>query len=475
MSIKYGHDDDRLATKYAMAHLVRGIKHPSQVIQVGDQIMTVGVDQGPLKDGVGSLDTRLRNIDQLPPAAQAIMNNAARHAVEQAGSKPVEEPIRKANSSDEPKGPFGTPVVGGKTFMNHIAANAHNPANPVYQDTIMHRMAEHGPGPHHADIHYVNQHGEEAIHHMKLGVDVKEMYKQDADQLRRVIPTLSGISSVAAGELLDRVNREPEDNGYDHVGVGLKRHRATGGLYVHGQSLGKTVLQPGEERNVRSSDKTLAKVSLSNKHMQSAKLRQFNMGSIKAMTVNGKHVIGGGLNKAHNLFESSLAKAKKPKLGSGGRFKELENKVGSAKLAAWIGRKKFGKKKFGKLSAKGKHHVAKSLIQSAKKQGKDSVVKSLNPSRDNYFQGKVPAGQAALIGNDRKVIDHLAAGRLDSKALAPTSEKLYHFPVAGKKDPFVVQRGNSYWCSKCTNAGRSATGETCRHINIVKMHQFGNE
>jgi len=50
----------------------------------------------------------------------------------------------------------------------------------------------------------------------------------------------------------------------------------------------------------------------------------------------------------------------KPELGSGGRFKALVNKLenkGSSDpkaLAAWIGRRKYGKKKFQELAAKGK-------------------------------------------------------------------------------------------------------------------------
>lgn len=50
----------------------------------------------------------------------------------------------------------------------------------------------------------------------------------------------------------------------------------------------------------------------------------------------------------------------KPKLGSGSRFKSLSKKL-SAKgakspdaLAAYIGRKKFGKARFQKLSVKGR-------------------------------------------------------------------------------------------------------------------------
>lgn len=46
--------------------------------------------------------------------------------------------------------------------------------------------------------------------------------------------------------------------------------------------------------------------------------------------------------------------ARKPKLGTGTRFKKLEKKVGSPALAAYIGRKKYGKKKFAQLSTKGR-------------------------------------------------------------------------------------------------------------------------
>jgi hypothetical protein len=44
----------------------------------------------------------------------------------------------------------------------------------------------------------------------------------------------------------------------------------------------------------------------------------------------------------------------KAKLGSGARFKALKKKVGSGALAAWIGRKKYGKARFQKLAKKGK-------------------------------------------------------------------------------------------------------------------------
>lgn len=45
---------------------------------------------------------------------------------------------------------------------------------------------------------------------------------------------------------------------------------------------------------------------------------------------------------------------RKPKLGTGKRFASLSRKVHSKALAAWIGRKKYGKKKFAKLSSHGR-------------------------------------------------------------------------------------------------------------------------
>ena len=58
--------------------------------------------------------------------------------------------------------------------------------------------------------------------------------------------------------------------------------------------------------------------------------------------------------------KSYVAKGKKPKLGTGKRFAALKGalKKKGAKspgaLAAWIGRRKYGPKKFAKLSAAGK-------------------------------------------------------------------------------------------------------------------------
>lgn len=58
-----------------------------------------------------------------------------------------------------------------------------------------------------------------------------------------------------------------------------------------------------------------------------------------------------------------------PKLGSGGRFAALKNKLSHnpkihnpGAVAASIGREKYGKKKFQSLAAHGHHHHHESVI-----------------------------------------------------------------------------------------------------------------
>lgn len=71
--------------------------------------------------------------------------------------------------------------------------------------------------------------------------------------------------------------------------------------------------------------------------------------------------MGGGME--HHLATAAakkMSKKKMPPLGSGGRFKQLESNLSRkgvrdpAALAAYIGRKKYGKAKFQSLSAKGR-------------------------------------------------------------------------------------------------------------------------
>ncbi len=57
--------------------------------------------------------------------------------------------------------------------------------------------------------------------------------------------------------------------------------------------------------------------------------------------------------------------ARKAKLGTGKRFSTLKSQLrrkgasNPGALAAWIGRKKFGTRKYGKLSGKGRSRAAR--------------------------------------------------------------------------------------------------------------------
>ena len=59
--------------------------------------------------------------------------------------------------------------------------------------------------------------------------------------------------------------------------------------------------------------------------------------------------------------------AKSMRLGGGGRFAKLAKKTGSKRLAAWIGRKKHGKKKMASMSAKGRKRAASKKSSSRKR------------------------------------------------------------------------------------------------------------
>ena len=69
----------------------------------------------------------------------------------------------------------------------------------------------------------------------------------------------------------------------------------------------------------------------------------------------------GRISQATALAEAHRKVMKKTPAGAGGRFKSLKGKLAKKKgvktpgaLAAWIGRRKFGKKRMAKMAAAGK-------------------------------------------------------------------------------------------------------------------------
>lgn len=76
------------------------------------------------------------------------------------------------------------------------------------------------------------------------------------------------------------------------------------------------------------------------------------------------------------------------KLGGGGRFRQLEAKGASPALAAFIGRKMYGKKKFQKMAAKGK--------KKAESEGASDKTDKNEPMENESLKG-------ISIGNPKKV------------------------------------------------------------------------
>jgi hypothetical protein len=148
------------------------------------------------------------------------------------------------------------------------------------------------PGAAHVEVHYTSKgSGEEAVHKIHIGADLEDLYKQDVDHLHKLLPTLSGVHHQAATELLSSRAQSlfhgPGNNpahttkdAFEPVAPGLKRHLATGELHVHGVSVGKTVITPGVHKEVKSSEKTIAKNQISHSLPSgSGKYRQFAVGS----------------------------------------------------------------------------------------------------------------------------------------------------------------------------------------------------
>lgn len=75
---------------------------------------------------------------------------------------------------------------------------------------------------------------------------------------------------------------------------------------------------------------------------------------LKGKTKTGEMISAMNKSKVHHLKHTGTFEGKSNKLGGGGRFKQLVAQGKSPALAAYIGRKSLGTKKFQSLAAKGK-------------------------------------------------------------------------------------------------------------------------
>jgi hypothetical protein len=83
--------------------------------------------------------------------------------------------------------------------------------------------------------------------------------------------------------------------------------------------------------------------------------------AIKGKAVPNPGIIMSSADAVAELGEDERAQLTErlAKLGTGARFKKLAKEVGSKPLAAWIGRKKYGKERFQEMSRKGKKRSRK--------------------------------------------------------------------------------------------------------------------
>ncbi len=96
-------------------------------------------------------------------------------------------------------------------------------------------------------------------------------------------------------------------------------------------------------------------------HRSGASIVHERQGAGKGPDVNRPMGKVGAVKPGHEVVGASFTFDPKPKLGSGARFKALKSKLASrpgvkdpGALAAYIGRKKYGAKKFAALGKKGK-------------------------------------------------------------------------------------------------------------------------
>lgn len=145
--------------------------------------------------------------------------------------------------------------------------------------------------------------GELARHTVNIGIDIERVYNRARMALARKMIRLSGVTSLACGELVKSLDNSldkgignndayTQKETYEHVLPNISFHRETGTFYLSGFARSKVVLEKGEERKpTNSSEKTLAKNGLK-KLVGLDKFRKFilkaeNLESIRA---NGKTI-----------------------------------------------------------------------------------------------------------------------------------------------------------------------------------------
>jgi hypothetical protein len=143
--------------------------------------------------------------------------------------------------------------------------------------------------------------GERARHLINVGFSMRALYERDVAMIEGILDGLGAIQRQAALAILNTRYESLHETGigynsrytnvdtYEHVN-GLLIHRDTDEVYIHGLSVKKKVLTPGQYRTRNSSPLVRAKNELM-RDLPSGKLRQFDLGLVDDARMRGQTLV----------------------------------------------------------------------------------------------------------------------------------------------------------------------------------------
>lgn len=138
---------------------------------------------------------------------------------------------------------------------------------------------------------YANTDGEISNQQILIGFNYGNMLRSDLQTLQNYRPATSSVEMVAHAELIASIQNSiasfdagtvnanyTNADTYENVGNGVKRHKESGFYHFDAIVIKKEVVKPSEKekKDVKSSDKTLAKKRLE-KMLKRSKFRQFKI------------------------------------------------------------------------------------------------------------------------------------------------------------------------------------------------------
>lgn len=146
-----------------------------------------------------------------------------------------------------------------------------------------------------ASFVYRNKEGELSHYLVHLNVNYKKILQRDLKVLQSIRPETT-LEAEALNEMISSLKETLEtgrnsnytkEDYYTHLTKSVKYHETT--LYINCFVVSKTVLEPGQYKTVKHSEKTLAKNKF-RKMMKQSKFREFrlDMTQIYEIRINGK-------------------------------------------------------------------------------------------------------------------------------------------------------------------------------------------